>query len=105
MAKEVTDKNFDTEVLQQDGVTLVDFWAPWCGPCRIIAPVIDELAAEYEGKANIVKLNVDDNPQTAGRFGIQSIPTLLLFKEGQVVDSIIGLQTKAALAAKIDAHV
>lgn len=102
MAKEISDQTFEAEILEHDGVALVDFWAPWCGPCRLIGPIIEELAGEYDGKAKIVKLNVDDNPQTAGRFGIQSIPTLLLFNNGEVVDTIVGLQSKKALADKLD---
>lgn len=103
VANAVTDQTFDDEVINAKGVSLVDFWAPWCGPCRIIGPIVDELAAEYEGKANIVKLNVDENPQTAGRFGIQGIPTLLLFKDGELIDTLVGVQPKETLVAKIDA--
>lgn len=102
MPKEVTDLTFDSEVLNDDDVTLVDFWAPWCGPCRMIAPVLEELAKEYEGRAKIVKLNVDENPEVASRYGIQSIPTLLFFKGGKLVDSAIGLQSKEALSRRLD---
>lgn len=101
MVKEVTDSNFQSEVLEQDGVTLVDFWAPWCGPCRLLGPIIEDLSQEYEGKIKIVKLNVDEN-EIAGRYGIQSIPTLLFFKGGEVIDSVIGLQSKEALSRRID---
>ena len=102
MPKEVADLTFDSEVLNDDDVTLVDFWAPWCGPCRMIAPVLEELAKEYEGRAKIVKLNVDENPEVASRYGIQSIPTLLFFKGGKLVDSAIGLQSKEALSRRLD---
>lgn len=102
MAKAVTDATFDQEVLQAGGVALVDFWAPWCGPCRRQGPIIDELAEDYAGRANIVKLNVDENPDTAGRFGIQGIPTLLLFKDGKLVDTMVGLQSKETLVKKIE---
>ncbi|RFM23111.1 MAG: thioredoxin [Candidatus Thermochlorobacter aerophilum] len=96
-----TDSNFETEVLQSDKPVLVDFWAEWCGPCRMIAPVIDELAAEYEGKAKIAKLNVDENQQVSMRYGIRSIPTLLIFKNGQVVDQIIGAVPKGVIENKL----
>jgi len=85
-----TDANFDAEVLQSDQPVLVDFWATWCGPCRVIAPTIEEIANEYEGRAKVVKLDVDNNPQAATRYGIRSIPTVLLFKDGRVVDQIVG---------------
>jgi thioredoxin 1 len=88
-------------VLQSDKPVLVDFWAEWCGPCRMIAPVIDELAAEYEGKAKIAKLNVDENQQVSMRYGIRSIPTLLIFKNGQVVDQIIGAVPKGVIENKL----
>ncbi|MDI3280706.1 MAG: thioredoxin [Bacillota bacterium] len=98
----LTDANFETEVLAAPGVTLVDFWAAWCMPCRAVAPVIEQLAEEYAGRAKIGKLNVDENPRMAAQFGIMSIPTLLIFKDGQVVDQIIGAQPKAVLRAKLD---
>ncbi len=94
--KEFTDDNFDSEVLQADGTVLVDFWAPWCGPCRQIAPMIDELAKENP-TVKIGKVNIDDNPGAAQRFGINSIPTLLVFKGGEVSDSFVGVRPKAAL--------
>lgn len=102
MAKAVTDQSFDQDVLQTKGVSLVDFWAPWCGPCRIIGPIVEELAETYDGRANIVKLNVDENPQTAGRYGIQGIPTLLLFKDGELIDTLVGVQQRERLIQKID---
>nr|4ULX_A Chain A, LPBCA-L89K THIOREDOXIN [synthetic construct] len=101
---EVTDENFEQEVLKSDKPVLVDFWAPWCGPCRMIAPIIEELAKEYEGKVKVVKVNVDENPNTAAQYGIRSIPTLLLFKNGQVVDRKVGAQPKEALKERIDKH-
>ena len=96
----ITDAQFPATVAQ--GVTLVDFWAPWCGPCKMIAPILDELAGEMQGKAQIVKINVDDNPEVAGQFGIMSIPTLMLFKDGKLVDKIVGGQPKPQLKAFIE---
>lgn len=102
MAKEVTDSTFDAEVLQSSTPVLVDFWAPWCGPCRALAPVLDQLAEEYAGKVKILKLNTDDNPESAVKFRINSIPNLIFFKGGKPVDQVIGAQDKAALKAKLD---
>jgi thioredoxin 1 len=87
---EVTDATFETEVLKSEVPVLIDFWAPWCGPCRAIAPVVDELASSYAGKLKVVKMNVDDNPNTPGSYGVRSIPNLLLIKGGEVKDQIIG---------------
>jgi len=98
---ELTKDNFDEVV--SNGVSLVDFWAPWCGPCRMIAPVIEELAADYEGKAVVAKVNTDEAPEVAGQFGIRSIPTVLFFKNGELVDQMIGAAPKANYAAKLDA--
>jgi thioredoxin 1 len=102
---EFTDANFDREVLQSDRPVLVDFWAPWCGPCRAIAPIVAEVSAEYSGKLKVGKLNTDDNQQTAVKYGVISIPTLIIFKNGEPVEQIIGVghQPKKTLVNKIDA--
>lgn len=101
---ELNDSTFD-EALKGDKPLLVDFWAEWCGPCKMIGPVVEELAGEYEGKAVIAKINVDDNPQVAARYGIRSIPTLLVFKGGEIVDKQIGAVPKSVLAQKLAAQV
>nr|4BA7_A Chain A, LBCA THIOREDOXIN [synthetic construct]4BA7_B Chain B, LBCA THIOREDOXIN [synthetic construct] len=101
---EINDENFEEEVLKSDKPVLVDFWAPWCGPCRMIAPIIEELAEEYEGKVKFAKVNVDENPETAAKYGIMSIPTLLLFKNGEVVDKLVGARPKEALKERIEKH-
>ena len=103
MALEITDANFD-EIIATDKPVLVDFWAEWCGPCRMIGPIVEELATEYGDKAVIGKVNVDNNPNTAAKFGIRSIPTLLVFKNGEVVDKQVGATNKASLAGKLDAQ-
>ena len=103
MALEITDNNFQEEVMDNEQVTLVDFWAAWCGPCRMIAPVIDELADEYDGKATIGKVNVDENPNVSAQFGVRSIPTLLFIKGGEVVDKQVGVAPKAVLQEKLNA--
>lgn len=105
MAYEFSDSTFQTEVLGSDKVTLIDFWAEWCGPCRVMSPVIEELATEYEGKAVIGKLNVDENPEVPFNYNVRGIPTFLLFKNGQLVDKVVGATSKQALKDKIDAHV
>jgi len=97
-----SDQNFTQEVEQ--GTVLVDFWAPWCGPCKMIAPVLEQIDSEVGSKLKIVKVNVDDNPESAGRFGVMSIPTLIVFKDGQPVDKIIGFQPKEALMATVGKH-
>lgn len=102
---ELTDQTFKSEVLDYEGVVLVDFWAPWCGPCRMVAPIVEELAKEYQGKAKVAKLNVDQNPNIAGKYGIMSIPTLMIFKNGQPADQIVGAQPKQAIASKLDQYV
>ena len=100
----VTDSDFEQQVEQQDGVTVVDFWAEWCGPCRMIAPVLDQLAAEYSGKVKVTKLDVDANIKTATRFNVRSIPTLLFFRDGKLVDQVVGALPKAQLDAKFKQH-
>lgn len=97
-----TDATFTTDVLASTEPVLVDFWAPWCGPCRMIAPQVHELATEYRGRAKVVKLNVDENPETAARYNITSIPTLLIFKNGQVAEKVVGAVSKKTLATKLD---
>ena len=98
----ITDQTFEKEVMQTKGrPVLIDCWAPWCGPCRMISPILDELAAESQGRYRIAKLNVDENPQTSSHFRIASIPTLLIFKNGQLVDRIIGVQPKQAIAERL----
>src|SRR5919197_4712410 len=100
--KTFTDSNFDEETKQ--GVVLVDFWAEWCGPCRRLAPAVEALAGEYEGRATVAKLNVDENPNVPGRFMIRGIPTLLLFKNGELADQIVGLVPKEEITRKLDAQ-
>jgi thioredoxin 1 len=98
---EVSDATFDKEVLQSDQPVLVDFWAAWCGPCKALAPVVDEVATEYAGKLKVMKMDVDKNPSTSGRFGIRGIPALLIFKGGKVADQIIGYVPKDTIAKSI----
>ena len=100
--KEVNDSNFEAEILNSEVPCLVDFWAPWCGPCRMIAPVIDELAGDFEGKANICKVNTDEEQDLAVKYGIRSIPTIIFMKNGEVVDQLIGATSKQALTDKIN---
>ena len=100
-----TDQNFKAEILDADKVALVDFWASWCGPCIMLGPVIEDLAGDYEGKAIVAKLNVDENPNTAAQYGIRSIPSLLVFKNGQVVDQMLGAVPKNQISKKLDEHI
>ena len=104
MAHEFTDANFKTEVLESDKLTVIDFWAEWCGPCRAIGPVIEELAKDYAGTVNIGKVNVDHNPEISMNYGITSIPAILFIKGGEVVDKLVGAQPKGNFVKKIDQH-
>ena len=99
-ATPVTDANFEAEVEKHDGLAVVDFWATWCGPCRMIAPAVDQLAEEYAGRVKVAKLDTDANPRTMTRFGVRSIPTLLFFRDGQVVDRVVGALPKGQLAER-----
>jgi thioredoxin 1 len=98
----VTNDSWDKEVIQSPNLVMVDFWAAWCGPCKMVAPVVEELAKEYEGKATFFKLNTDENPDLASRYKIRGIPTLMFFKNGQIVEQIVGVVPKAQLKAKLD---
>jgi len=98
---EVTDENFDAEIVNSDLPAVVDFWAEWCGPCRMVAPVVKELAEDYKGKIKVAKMDVDQNRQTPARFGIRNIPTLILFKGGEVAQTIVGAQPKSAIEAEL----
>lgn len=100
----VTDSNFEEEVVSQGVLTLVDFWAEWCGPCRVVAPIVEQLADEYAGDLRVAKLDVDENPKTAQRFNVRSIPSILFFKDGELVDTVIGATPKAHLEGKVQQH-
>jgi len=104
LIKDVTDRSFEADVLQADLPVLVDFWATWCAPCRMLAPVIEQVAEEYKGRAKFVKLNVDDNAETAGRYSIRGIPTLLLFKNGELRDQLVGVTSRDNISRIIDAQ-
>lgn len=104
-AVQVTDASFKQDVLESDIPVLVDFWAPWCGPCRMVAPVVDEIAQQYDGKVKVVKLNTDENPQVASQYGIRSIPTLMIFKGGQRVDMVVGAVPKTTLANTLEKYI
>jgi len=99
---ELSDANFDSEVLKQPGTTLVDFWAPWCGPCRMVGPIVDEISNDYLGKVKVGKLNTDEAPGVATKYGIRSIPTLIIFKDGQPAEQIVGALPKDQITARID---
>ncbi|MBV9881339.1 MAG: thioredoxin [Gemmatirosa sp.] len=103
-ASAVTDATWQDEVEKHEGLTVVDFWATWCGPCRMIAPIVEQLAGEYEGKAKVLKLDVDNNQQTAMKFNIRSIPQILFFKNGKVVDTVVGAVPRTTLEAKFKQH-
>ncbi len=100
----VNDENFDDEVLRSDIPVLVDFWAEWCGPCKVVGPTIEALASDYQGKVKVAKLNVDDNPEAAGRFGVRSIPTLIVFKDGEAQQAAVGVKPKGQLAELIEKY-
>jgi thioredoxin 1 len=97
-----TDSNFQNEVLEAEKPVLVDFWAPWCGPCRMVGPVVEQIAGEYQEKMKVVKVNVDDNPQTAAQYGVMSIPTLVVFKDGMAVQKMVGYMPKEQMKSQID---
>lgn len=101
----LTDSDFDTQVLKASQPTLVDFWAEWCGPCRALAPVVEDVAKTYEGRLQVAKMNIDDHPNTPGKYAVRAIPTLLVFKDGNVVDQIVGLVSKAKLVEVLAKHV
>ncbi len=103
-AAPVTDSSFTEQVLESEVPVLVDFWAPWCGPCRMVAPVVEEIAEQYEGQVKVVKLNTDENPQVASQYGIRSIPTLMIFKDGQRVDMVVGAVPKTTLANTLEKY-
>ena len=103
-ANPVTDSSFDQDVIKSEIPVLVDFWAPWCGPCRMVAPVVEEVSQQYEGQVKVVKVNTDENPNVASKYGIRSIPTLMIFKDGQRVDMVVGAVPKTTLANTLEKH-
>ena len=103
-AEQVTDSTFKQEVLESEAPVLVDFWAPWCGPCRMVAPVVDEISEQYDGQVKVVKVNTDENPSVASQYGIRSIPTLMIFKGGQRVDMVVGAVPKTTLANTLEKY-
>lgn len=98
----ISDADFDQKVLKASLPVVVDFWAPWCGPCRVVGPILEELAGEYQGKINVVKVNIDDHPQNAGKYGVQAIPTMIVFKNGKEVARMVGAKAKSALKADFE---
>ena len=102
MVSDITDQNFEEEVIKSNQPVLVDLWAPWCGPCRMVGPVVESLAKKYEGKFKFCRLNIDDNPKIATKYGVMSIPTLMFFKDGKVIDTVVGAAKESALQPKID---
>lgn len=103
-AAPVTDSSFDQDVIKSEIPVLVDFWAPWCGPCRMVAPVVEEIAQQFDGQLKVVKVNTDENPSVASKYGIRSIPTLMIFKDGQRVDMVVGAVPKTTLANTLEKH-
>ena len=103
-ATPVTDSTFQQEVIESEVPVLVDFWAPWCGPCRMVAPIVDEVAEQYKDQVKVVKINTDENPNVASEYGIRSIPTLMIFKDGQQVDMVVGAVPKTTLATTLEKH-
>lgn len=103
--KEVTDATFETDVLKSDLPVLVDFWAPWCGPCRMVAPIVEELGEEYAGKVNFYKMNTDENPSIPSKYGIRSIPSLLIFKKGELKETIVGFRPKSDLKKRLESAI
>ena len=101
---ELTDSGFETQVLSNSTPTLVDFWAEWCAPCRALTPLVEEIASNYDGRLQVAKMNIDDHPSTPGKYSVRAIPTLLLFKDGQVVDQVVGLVSKAKLGQMLEKH-
>ena len=104
-SKHITESDFETEVLGADKPVLVDFWAPWCGPCRMVGPEVEAVAAEYAGRANVVKINVDEQPELAGRYGIMSIPTIIVFKNGEIAEQVVGAVNRGKLKEMLDRHI
>ena len=104
-AKHITESDFETEVLGADKPVLVDFWATWCGPCRMVGPEVEAVAAEYAGRANVVKINVDEQPELAGRYGIMSIPTIIVFKNGEIAEQVVGAVNRGKLKEMLDRHI